>query len=96
MSDSVVKELRVVAVEMAEKLCSGFVIGFFTNGSVYFDIIEEDGVQPVENIDDEIQALRLAKKDLINMLSLWYVIYKTSYGNKLKEKYINKHGGAKK
>jgi len=81
-------KLKVICVSLAEKLHCIFSIGFYKDGTIY---IEARGDETDYNFDDigsqlEIKKLQKDESELFKSLNLWYIIYKTEKGKKLKDK----------
>lgn len=91
---SIQEEVRVLCVLLAQKLMCTFVVGFYEDGQVYFEtVLREDDF----NFDDigaqlEIKEIYRKKKDLLASLSLWYRIYFTEEGYKLKQEIAEEAG----
>lgn len=80
-------ELRYICVPLAEKLHGIFTVGFYTDGSVYMEATGEEVDVDFDEIGSklEVKKLESLKKEFLKALQLWYVVYKTPEGEKLKE-----------
>ncbi|MCI1959566.1 MAG: DUF6145 family protein [Clostridia bacterium] len=91
--DEVKKEVQTICVYLAEKLMCTFIMGFHENGDVYFETIKGEDISDFDDIgaELEIKALRKDKAKLLEALKIWYVIYKTPGGEKVKTELIEKY-----
>lgn len=83
-------ELRYICVPLAEKLHGIFTVGFYTDGSVYMEATGEEVDVDFDEIGSklEVKKLESQKKEFLKALQLWYVVYKTPEGEKLKERLV--------
>lgn len=83
-------EIKIVCVLTAQKLFCTFVIGFLEEGDIYFDVVREESELDFDDIgaELEIKEIRRKKKELLNALKLWYVVFQTKEGKKVAEKLI--------
>lgn len=83
-------EIKITCVLIAQKLFCTFVIGFLEEGDIYFDIVKEESELDFDDIgaELEIKEIRKKKKELLNALKLWYVVFQTKEGEKIVEKLI--------
>ena len=90
LPDSIKAEVQTVCVVLAEKLMSTFVMGFYEDGNVYFDIIKSEDAIDFDDIgaELEIKEIRREKAELLKALKIWYMIYKTPEGEKVKEELL--------
>lgn len=77
------KDIRIICTCLAEKLHGVFVMGFYSDGSVYFEAFGEENDYNFDEIGAklEINKLKTEEKDLIKALILWYAVFKTTQGN---------------
>lgn len=76
--DAVKEEIKTITVCLAEKLHCVFVIGFYSDGNLYF---ETSGLEDDFDYDEigaglEIKKLEREEKDLIRALTLWFIYKK--------------------
>lgn len=85
-------EIKILCVLTAQKLFCTFVIGFEEEGNIYFDIVKEESELDFDYIgaELEIKEIRRKKKELLQALKLWYVIFQTEDGKEIAEKMIKK------
>ena len=81
---SVQKKVQIICVGYAEKVHGIFSMGFYTDGSLFF---ETTGEADDFNYDEigaplEIEKLKRDEKDLLKALQTWYAVYKTDEGKK--------------
>lgn len=96
--DKIKKEVQTICVYLAQKLMCTFVMGFHENGDVYFQTVKNDELSDFDDIgaELEIKALKKDKAKLMEALKLWYLIYKTPEGEKLKAELIEKYSKKEK
>ena len=75
LPESIQEEVRVICVVLAQKLGCTFLMGF-----------NEDDI----GAELEIKRLQREKKELLKALELWYVVYFTEEGEKIKEELLKK------
>jgi hypothetical protein len=92
LPESIRDEIKTICIVLADKLMCTFIIGFYTNGEVYFETIKSEEILDFDDIgaELEIKALKKEKAELIKALNLWYLVYKTSNGEKIKEELLKK------
>ena len=90
LPESIKDEIRDICVVLAEKLNCTFVISFYENGDIVFEIVKNEGDVDFDDIgaDLEIKILKKEKNELIKALKLWYVINMTDEGRKAKSDLI--------
>lgn len=90
LPDSIKAEVQTICVVVAQKLMCTFVMGFFEDGNVYFDIVKSEDTIDFDDIgaELEIKEIRREKAELIKALKIWYLIYKTPDGEKIKEELL--------
>lgn len=83
-------ELRYICVPLAEKLHCIFSIGFYDNGNLYLEAQAENSDFNFDEIGSqlEIKKLQAGKESFFKSLKLWFLIFKTPEGEKLKQKLI--------
>lgn len=67
-----------------------FVMGFYSDGDIYFDIVKSEDAIDFDDIgaELEIKEIRCEKSELLKALKIWYLIYKTPDGEKVKEELL--------
>ncbi|HCT65654.1 MAG TPA: hypothetical protein DIC60_10385 [Lachnospiraceae bacterium] len=92
LPESIRDEIKTICIVLADKLMCTFIIGFYTNGEVYFETIKSEEILDFDDIgaELEIKALKKEKAELIKALNLWYLVYKTANGEKIKEELLKK------
>lgn len=80
--------LKVICVSLAEKLHCIFSIGFYEDGTVYIETTSEEADYNFDEIGAKLEIKQLQKKEaeFFKSLKLWYIIYKTDKGKKIKDK----------
>ena len=89
--DTIKDEVKTICVLLAQKLMCTFVVGFYKDGDVYFDILKGEYAIDFDDIgaELEIKSLMREKKELIRCLKLWYLIYKTPEGERIKQELLS-------
>jgi len=92
LPQSIKDEIKTICIILADKLMCTFVIGFHTNGDVYFETVKSEEILDFDDIgaELEIKSLKKEKEELIKALNLWYLVYKTTDGEKIKEDLLKK------
>ncbi len=80
LPNDVKKEVRDMCIVMAQKLMCTFVIGFFDDGNMYFDFVKTD-----DAFDFDTQSFKNEKAELIKSLKMWYMLFKTSDGERIRK-----------
>lgn len=78
-------EIKVICTCMAERIHGIFNMGFYDDGSVYFEAMgEESDVFYDESATQlEIAELTKERKELIRTLGMWYTVFRTPEGEDL-------------
>lgn len=78
-------ELRLICINLSEKLHCAFFVGFTDAGTIYFETRAEEADYDYDEIgaDLEIKELGKTHSELIRTLQLWYTMYKTKEGNEI-------------
>ncbi len=71
------EELKAITSSKAEKIHCIFMIGFYENGDVYIETINNENDFDFDEIGSrlEIEKIKKEKAELFNSLSLWYKTY---------------------
>ena len=71
------KEIKALCAVSAERLAAAFVMGFNPDGSIYFEIIPEEGFACDDDIGREyiLSEIRREKAELLNSLILWNSVF---------------------
>lgn len=79
--------LRVICITLAEKIHGIFSIGFYNDGSVFIEAVGDEVDHDYDDIGAklEIERLKIEEKELIRTLALWYSVFKTTEGKKIKD-----------
>ncbi|MCI8342270.1 MAG: hypothetical protein HFE62_03550 [Firmicutes bacterium] len=95
LPESIKEEIREICICLAEKLMCTFIMGFYEDGNVYFETVKSDNTLDFDDIGAELEIKKLSRerKEFVKSLKLWYVVYKTEKGNKIKEELL-KNGAA--
>lgn len=90
--DVIKDEIHILCVTLADKLGCSFVMGFHDDGDVFFNIIKPEDALDFDDIGTEleIKEVQRDKKDLLEALSLWYKVFKTTEGEKIKAEILKK------
>ena len=93
LPEEVQKEIKILCVLTAQKLCCSFLMGFEEDGTVYFEIIKAEKDMDYDEIGAELEIKRIQteKKELLKALKLWYVFFCTEEGQKMKEAFQYKN-----
>ncbi len=80
------EEVRASCVVLAQKLGCTFLMGFTEDGTLYFETIKREDDFDFDDIGAELEIKRLQReqKELLKALELWYAIYFTEEGEKVK------------
>lgn len=86
LPESIKEEVRTICVVLAQKLCCTFFMGFAEDGTLYFETIKREDDFDFDDIGAELEIKRLQReqKELLKALELWYAIYFTEEGEKVK------------
>ena len=92
LPEEIQKELKVICVLTAQKLCCTFLIGFKKEGDIYFETIKSKQCIDFDDIgaELEIKKIQLENKDLLKALKVWYIVFFTEQGEKLKQELLKK------
>ncbi len=91
LPEEIQKEIKIMCVLTAQKLCCTFLIGFEKQGDIYFETIKEQQNIDFDDIgaELEIKKIQSEKEQLLKALKLWYIIYFTEEGKKMKQELQN-------
>ena len=72
------KNIKIICINTAEKLCCTFLMLFDNYGNIYFKTIRNEYDINFDEIGAELEIKKLQKKqyDLFKSLKIWYSIYK--------------------
>ena len=86
LPESIKEEVRTICVVLAQKLGCTFLMGFAEDGTLYFETIKREDDFDFDDIgaELEIKRLQIEQKELLKALELWYAIYFTEEGEKVK------------
>lgn len=87
LPEEIQKEIKIMCVLTAQKLCCTFLIGFEEQGDIYFETIKEQEGIDFDDIGAELEVKKIQseKEQLLKALKLWYIIYFTEEGEKIKQ-----------
>ena len=87
LPEEIQKEIKIMCVLTAQKLCCTFLIGFEKQGDIYFETLKEQQSIDFDDIgaELEIKKIQSEKERLLKALKLWYIIYFTEEGEKMKK-----------
>ncbi len=87
LPEMVRKEIQVVCVSFAQKLGCTFLMGFHEDGEIYFESVQAEEDLNFDEIGAELEIKKILRerKELLKMLRVWYRIYFTEEGEKLKK-----------
>lgn len=73
----VLEDLRVICVRLSAKLHCIFTVGFYTDGSLYFESIADESDYIYDEIGAKLEIDKLVReeKEIINALELWYRVF---------------------
>lgn len=79
---AVKNKLKTICICLAEKLHCIFSIGFYDNGKVYIEAMNEESDYNFDEIGAKLEIKQLEKNEsqLLESLEFWYIIYKTKKG----------------
>jgi hypothetical protein len=82
-------EIKILCVSLAQKLHGVFTLGFYEDGSLYFEAFGETEDYNFDEIGAKLETDKLTteKKELIKALTLWYAIYQTADGEKARKEW---------
>lgn len=71
-------DIKTITVCLAEKLHGIFNMGFYEDGSIFFESLGENDDFDYDEIGAKLEIKKLEKeeKELIKSLSLWYKVFK--------------------
>lgn len=71
------EELKAITASKAEKIHCVFIIGFYENGDIYIETMNNENDFDFDEIGSrlEIEKIKKEKAELLNSLSLWYKTY---------------------
>lgn len=92
LPEEIQKELKIMCVLAAQKLCCTFLIGFEEEGNIYFETIKPEQCIDFDDIgaELEIKKLQSENKDLLKALKVWYVVFFTEQGENLRQQLLQK------
>ena len=92
LPEGIQKELKVMCVLTAQKLCCTFFFGFEREGDIYFETIKPEQCIDFDDIGAELEIKRIQSenKDLLKALKIWYVVFCTKEGEQLKQELLKK------
>lgn len=85
LPEEIQKELKILCVFTAEKLHCDFLIGFQKEGEIYFQIMEKEIDFDDIGAELEIKKIQSEKQEFLKALKIWYVIYFTEKGKKIRQ-----------
>ena len=85
LPEEIQKELKIMSVLTAQKLCCTFLVGFKKEGDIYFEIIEKEIDFDEIGAELEIKKIQSEKKEFLKALKLWYILFFTEEGQKIKQ-----------
>lgn len=91
LPEEIQKELKILCVLTAEKLRCNFAIVFEKGGDLYFQITEKEIDFDDIGAELEIKKIQSEKQELLKALKLWYVVFFTEEGKKMKQELQNKN-----
>mgnify|MGYP006894339477 CR=1 FL=1 len=80
-------EMRALCIMLAEKLHGIVSVGFYSNGDIFFEAMAEESDYEYDEIGAhlEIKQIEKEKSKTLKALRLWYLMYKTEYGDKMRD-----------
>lgn len=86
LPEEIQKDVKVLCVLTAQKLCCTFLMGFEEKGDIYFETIKSEQSIDFDDIgaELEIKKIQSENKELLQALKLWYIVFFTKEGEKLK------------
>ena len=92
LPESIQEEVRVICVVMAQKLRCTFLMGFTEAGKLYFETVRQEDDFDFDEIGAELEIKRIQreKKELLKALELWYAVYFTEDGERIKAELLKK------
>ncbi len=85
MPDSIKKELIEEATAMAQKVSGIIAIGFTHEGDIYIEEQQEDVFVDSIGVQLEIKKFQQEKKEFLQALKIWFMIYRTECGNLVRD-----------
>ena len=80
------EEITEAIAAIAEKVSSVITLGFYEDGNLFIEQVNEDGVFADEIGGElEIKKFQKEKEELLKSMRLWYMIYRTEQGQVVKE-----------
>jgi len=90
---SIQDEIKYICVPLAEKLHCIMTMGFYTDGSVFIEATAQESDFLFDEIGSklEIRKIEREQNELLESLQLWYAVYKTPEGEKIKQELLSKN-----
>ncbi|OON98781.1 MAG: hypothetical protein ATN35_03575 [Epulopiscium sp. Nele67-Bin004] len=88
------RELIDEAVKISQKVYGVISIGFFDDGNIFIEEQKDDVFVDDIGLELEIRQFEKEKAELLKALTLWYKIYRTADGEKVKEALLKNRGNA--
>lgn len=87
LPEEIQKEMKILCVLTAQKLCCTFLIGFEQNGDIYFETVQEKQNFDFDEIGAELEIKKIQSEhqELLKALKLWYVVFFTEEGEKIRQ-----------
>ena len=93
MPAAIREELVEMVAEMSEKVNAVITLGFYEDGNIFIEKIDEDVFTDEIGVELEIKRTQKEKAELLKSVKLWYVMYRTEQGKVLKEVVLMKQQG---
>ncbi len=90
LPDAIQEEIRMICILLAQKLNCTFLMGF-AEGALYFETIRNADDCDFDDIGAELEIKRVQRqqKELLRAIELWYAVYFTKDGEKIKEELLH-------
>lgn len=77
LPNKIKEDIKEISICIAEKIHGILAIGFYEDGSVYFEASKEENDFDYDDIGAKLEINRIEReeKELINSLSLWYKLF---------------------
>ncbi len=83
--NAIKQELIRVSSEMAENVNGIIAIGFNADGDIYIEEQREDVFVDSISVELEIRKFQQEQKEFLRSLKMWYMMYRTEYGNLVRD-----------
>lgn len=90
LPEEIKKEIKQLCIITAENLQSIITLGFYPDGDVFIEAAAEEYDFDYDEIGVRLELKEIEQEygPILEKLRLWYVVYRTDYGEQLRENYF--------